>query len=312
MHERVRGYADAVLDGLKDKDRARAAAQLEEFSALLTGSQDLHTAFALPTTSPASRRGIVESVLAGKALAPVVKLLAYTAQEGSGSDFDEDVAELAGVSGAKASGLVQLEAGLAGRHAARERTSGYARALLSSVPDQKRLGNIEDELFRFMRTVEGSDDLRVALTTNQLPVSVRHNLARDLLAKRATEETRRIAVYAVDSGRPRDYVELLGHLVDQVAAEARRRVADVRSAVDMSDAQQLRLAGALTRLTGTAVDVRVTVEPSLLGGFVATVGDLVVDASLKLRLTKARDLLTAPGTKTAAPPGGAPGVTRKD
>ena len=51
---------------------------------------------------------------------------------------------------------------------------------------------------------------------------------------------------------------------------------------------------ALTRFSGYEVDVRVSTEPGLLGGFVASVGDMVFDASLRRRLEQARSLLFAP------------------
>jgi F-type H+-transporting ATPase subunit delta len=303
VQERSRGYADAVLDGLKAKDLAEAAGQLRGFSDLLAGSDDLLAAFASPTTSAPTRRAIVQDLLEGKATAPVVALLGYVAYAGGGTDFGEDVATLAYMAESKTAGMVLLDGGPLGRTSSRQRLLGYADAVLAPIGDENRLGNIEDELFRFMRTVEGNDDLLVALTTNELPVVVRHNLVTDLLGGRATTQTTRLAAYAVEVGRPRDYLELLAALVDQVAAEAKRRVADVRSAIDMTEAQRRRLAATLGRLTGTAVDVRVTVETNLLGGFVASVGDLVVDASLRRRLAQARDLLAAPAY---SPDGGGP------
>ena len=106
----------------------------------------------------------------------------------------------------------------------------------------------------------------------------------------------RLAAYAAGIGRPRDYPVLLEGLVQRVAEEADRQVADVRSAVEMTEAQRSRLAAALTRFAGYQVDVRVSTEPGLLGGFVASVGDTVFDASLRRRLEQARSLLFAPST----------------
>ena len=95
---------------------------------------------------------------------------------------------------------------------------------------------------------------------------------------------------------------LLEALVDLVAKEANRRVADVRSAVEMTASQRARLAAALTNFTGYPVDVRATADPQLLGGFVATIGDVVIDASLRHRLEQAREALLEPGRRLAAQP----------
>ena len=68
-------------------------------------------------------------------------------------------------------------------------------------------------------------------------------------------------------------------------------MADVRSAVELTAKQRALLVDALTKFTGYPVDVRVTPEPGLLGGFVATIGDLVIDTSLRHRVEQARESL---------------------
>ncbi|MDX1691997.1 MAG: F0F1 ATP synthase subunit delta, partial [Acidimicrobiia bacterium] len=45
-----------------------------------------------------------------------------------------------------------------------------------------------------------------------------------------------------------------------------------------------RIAAALAQRVGRPVETRLVVDDSVLGGFVATVGDVVIDASVKRRL----------------------------
>lgn len=303
MRERVRGYADAILERSPEQV-AKIADELQGFSELLAGYEDLAWAMTSPVTSVPTRRAIVHELLAGKVSAPVLDLLNFALGSGPGADFVQDVAELAAAAGARREGMVLLDEGPLGRLGATERLEGYATAVLSPVRGERRLGDIEDEMFRFMRTVEGNDDLRLALTTTDLPAPVRASVVSDLLARRASPESVRMASYAARTGRPRDYPSLLGALVQLVAQEANRRVADVRSAVEMTAGQRASLSAALASFTGYPVDVRVTTEPQLLGGFVATIGDTVVDASLRHRLEQARDALLEPG-RAPGPLGGA-------
>ena len=74
----------------------------------------------------------------------------------------------------------------------------------------------------------------MALTTAELPATVRASVVSGLLTRRASQESARMATYAARIGRPRDFPALLGALVDFVAKEANRRVADVRSAIEMT------------------------------------------------------------------------------
>jgi F-type H+-transporting ATPase subunit delta len=185
-----------------------------------------------------------------------------------------------------------------GSGGALERADGYASCVLEAVDDEAALSEVEDELFRFERIVAGSTELSEALIGRDLSAAARAGLVRDLLGSKATPATTRLAIYATSIGRPRDYLALLNALIARVAAETDRRVARVRAMVEMTEEQEERLAAALSRMAGQRVEVRVIVDPSVLGGFVATIGDTVVDGSVRHRL----DLLKERLVLSEAPP----------
>jgi len=308
VRERVRGYADAIFDA-SAAHVGSIADELKGFSQLLAGSTDLAWAMANPVTPVPTKRAIIQQLLGRKLSTPVLDLVKFVLHSSPGEEFAADIASLAVAAAARRDGMVLLDEGPLGRLGATERLDGYASAVLRGVQGERRLGDIEDELFRFMRIVEGNEELQVALTTAELPVPVRSSVVVGLLARRASQESARMATYAARVGRPRDYPVLLGALVDFVAQEANRRVADVRTAIEMTAQQRARLTAALTSFTGYPVDVRVTPEPQLLGGFVANIGDIVIDASLLHRVELAREALLEPGRVAgAAGPGGVAGA----
>ncbi len=292
MLEKVQGYADAVFEGL-GRDVGTVAGELEAFCQLLAGSDDLRGVLANSATPVPARRSVVRELLARRLSPAAVDLLSFTVQSGPAAEYVADVAGVAAAAGSRRDGMVLRDEGPLGRTAASERLEGYASAVLAPVKE-RQLGNIEDELFRFMRIIDGSEELLATITTSEVSPASRQSVVTDLLAGRASNESSRLAGYAARVGRPRDYLLLLQGLVDRVAAEVGRRVADVRSAVAMTEPQRLSLAAALTRFTGYEVEVRVSEQPDLLGGFVASVGDTVVDASLRHRLEQAKKLLLAP------------------
>jgi F-type H+-transporting ATPase subunit delta len=83
----------------------------------------------------------------------------------------------------------------------------------------------------------------------------------------------------------------MAHLVDRAAEESNRRLAEVRVPVELDDTQRQHLAAALGRIVGRNVEVRVTIDPTVLGGFVATIGDTVVDGSARHRLELLKERL---------------------
>ena len=84
---------------------------------------------------------------------------------------------------------------------ARERVGGFAAALFDELT-VGQLEEMEDELFRFGRTIETSPALRGALADRDLPASVRQGVAHDLLAGQAQPATLRLVDYVVWPGAP--------------------------------------------------------------------------------------------------------------
>jgi F-type H+-transporting ATPase subunit delta len=79
-----------------------------------------------------------------------------------------------------------------------------------------------------------------------------------------------------------------GRLADERAGLTR---ATVRAATELTDEQLERLRRALSARVGREVVVAVEVDPDLLGGLVAQVGDVVYDGSLRTQLRQLRESL---------------------
>ena len=81
-------------------------------------------------------------------------------------------------------------------------------------------------------------------------------------------------------------------LIRQAAESRGQAVAEVRSAVTLNDDQRGRLKSALSSATGMNIDIVVVVDPDILGGVVAQVGDTVFDGSVRTRLEKMKERLS--------------------
>lgn len=302
MRQSIRGYADGVIE-LSRAGGAQAVAgnlavladELRAVRRLIDSSEDLRRVLADSGVPMASRRAVVNDLLQSRVGAHTLQLIAFAVEADRAADLPDNVAWLANRTEAVAREAKPTAADqVLGHKAAEERLDGYATALLAPVEGEAALTNIEDELFRFLQTVASSEELRAALSNRAIPQSARQAVVEDLLRGKATDTTVRLATYATHVGRPRDYEPLLAFLVDRVAFENNRRLADVRAPVELDESQRGHLAEALSRLIGRSVDVRVTVDRAVLGGFVATIGDTVVDGSARHRLEILKERLALP------------------
>jgi F-type H+-transporting ATPase subunit delta len=171
------------------------------------------------------------------------------------------------------------------------RIDGYARALFEVARAEGTLDEVEDELFRFARSFESSDSLRSALTDDMVPAAKRQAIVEDLLGGKATPTTTQLVSMVVGSGRGRELPAIIDKLVQRAANSKNLEVAEVRSAVALTDDQQTRLKAALANATGKQVALKVIVDPSIVGGIVATVGDTVIDGSVRTRADQLKSLL---------------------
>ena len=168
---------------------------------------------------------------------------------------------------------------------------GYARALFEVARAEGTLDEVEDELFRFARSYESSDSLRAALTDEHIPAEKRQAIVEDLLGGKTTTTTIQLVSMVVGSGRSRDIPAIVDSLVARASSAKQLDVAEVRTAVALTDDQQARLKAALENATGKSINLKTVVDPSVVGGVVATIGDTVIDDTVRTRIEQLKTRL---------------------
>ena len=170
-----------------------------------------------------------------------------------------------------------------------QRTGLLAESFLNVIAAEGHVNEVQDELFRFSRVIEGNDELRDALGDPHLPAARRQQICEDLLDGKASPITVSLVSLVVGLGRARELPAIVGRLLELTASSGDRHIAEVRSAVELTDDQKARLAASLKAATGKDVDVVVVVDPSVLGGIVTQIGDTVIDGSVRHRLAQLRE-----------------------
>jgi F-type H+-transporting ATPase subunit delta len=146
---------------------------------------------------------------------------------------------------------------------------------------------VGDELFAVRRIVDVNPELRSALADQTRTATDRAGLLTGLLAGKVDSATETLVGEAVARGRGSVDSALDEYL--ELAAEAlEETVVTVRTARELSDADQQRLADALSKQYSTTVQLHVVLEPDLIGGLKVEIGDDVIDGTVSSRLDDAR------------------------
>jgi F-type H+-transporting ATPase subunit delta len=99
--------------------------------------------------------------------------------------------------------------------------------------------------------------------------------------------------HAVQSLNKRTIGASVRGLLDAAGARRARSVARVLSAIELTAAQQQRLAVALSELYGRSITVLTAVDATVRGGLVVRVGDEIIDGSVAARLASVRNALAS-------------------
>lgn len=170
-----------------------------------------------------------------------------------------------------------------------ELVRGYAEALFKIVQAEGEVDRVEDELYRFGKLLESNHDLKQALSGPGIDHAQRVKVVDELLSGKVSSHTLGLVTFIVAQERARELPQILTE-VSELAAEARQHVlAEVRTATPLDDDRRKRLAEALSKATGKKVELKVLVDPSVIGGIHAKIGDTVIDGTVKHRLDQLKE-----------------------
>jgi F-type H+-transporting ATPase subunit delta len=176
---------------------------------------------------------------------------------------------------------------------AEDRIKGYARGIFEMARGEGSLERVEGELLTISRAFETSPELRSTLTDPQLPLEKKQGIVDELIGTRASSLTVGVIQLLVSQGRTSEIPAIASAVAGAAAASRDKEVAEVTSAVPLDDATVARLAASLQRATGKDVEVKVVVDPDIIGGLVARVGDTVIDGSIARRVDSVRQAVKA-------------------
>jgi len=169
-----------------------------------------------------------------------------------------------------------------------DRIDGYARGIFEMASGEGSLDQVESELLTISRAFDSAPELRSNLTDPQLPLEKKQAIVDELIGGRASSLTVGVVQLLVGQNRASELPAIASAVAGAAAASRDKAVAEVRSAVPLDEQTIARLTASLGRATGKDVEVKVIVDPSVIGGIVARVGDTVIDGSVARRFDSVR------------------------
>ncbi|WGI25450.1 F0F1 ATP synthase subunit delta [Halomonas alkaliantarctica] len=168
----------------------------------------------------------------------------------------------------------------------------YAKAAFEYARDHEALDSWSQAL-SFLSVAVADDVVRHRLNSPKLDSEQKVSLLVELIPEQQDEALQRFLTVLADQGR----LMALASIADQfehLRAEHEQRVeVDVTSAYELDSQQETKLANALKKRLNREISITTQVDKSLIGGVILRAGDTVIDGSVRGRLNRLFDALTA-------------------
>lgn len=163
----------------------------------------------------------------------------------------------------------------------------YAEALHLSAIDGGAVEDVRRDLGAFAEAMEENSELGHVLVNPEIETRAK-KAAVESLTDGAHPLVRNFLQLLLDRGRMADLAEISAAFAERVASAAGRIDVHALTAIPLDDALRARIVERITQQTGLQVDLTEQVDPSIVGGIVLRVGELVLDASLRQKLDDLR------------------------
>jgi F-type H+-transporting ATPase subunit delta len=254
----ARGKLDAAVKGASAATSSEISTQLFFAAEVFAGNTSLRRAITDPSRELAAKSALIKDLFGAKI----------------GKEASALISDIAGLRWSVSKDVIYVLEQLA------------IEAEASAANINNELDRVEDELFSASRSLLASSELRSALVGGA-GADLKAALVTELLSKKASESTVKLVRALVTQRRGRSLEAAFADYLFGLANRRNRLIAVVRTAAPISDAQKVRLSGAIEKQVGQPVRVNIQVDPTILGGVSIKFADELIDASISNRLAHA-------------------------
>jgi len=166
----------------------------------------------------------------------------------------------------------------------------YAKALFAVGKEQGTYEAYNDALQALGALFETTPEVADALTNPLYPMDIREKVMAGIVK---SIDADKVLGNFLNLLVQKKRAEILPEIAEayQVMVDEEQNIShgSVISAVELSDELQAKVRATLEKLTGKKVELTISVDPSIIGGVIAKVGDLVLDGSIKAQLAGLKD-----------------------
>ena len=167
----------------------------------------------------------------------------------------------------------------------------YAKALFQLGVEEKKLEQLENDFAQMENLLKESDDFSLFIANPLISESEKAKILAKLFKSKLSDSGYNFLQLLTSKKRSSflpDCIEQFRLLLDE-----HRNIlkGELISVVDLSDTQMAKIKENVEKMTGKSVVFDKRLDPSIIGGFIVKVEDIIIDNSIRFQLNKLRERL---------------------
>jgi F-type H+-transporting ATPase subunit delta len=162
----------------------------------------------------------------------------------------------------------------------------YAKALIDLAQEQNALEKVKDDMGLFLRTLKANPELNAVLSNPIVSHSKKVSILAEVFGNRVDRVTIMFFNIMVNKGRGEVLYTTANEFINLYDIKNHITNARVVTAAPLSAENKQKMLDDVQQAIGGTVKLADKVDPSLIGGFVLTVGDRQVDTSIASSLKR--------------------------
>lgn len=167
----------------------------------------------------------------------------------------------------------------------------YAEAFFDIARENNKIDEFQVELEKVVQAINEVDNLKDYMAHLLIPAAAKKDIIRQLFADQLSPVTLNFIMMIVDKKRE-SYIEVIVEEYKDMADESRNIAkVDLIAAKEVPDEDVKFLAEKLSASTGKTVQLKLKVDPALLGGVKLRMGDQIIDGTVAKKLEMLKEQL---------------------
>ena len=177
--------------------------------------------------------------------------------------------------------------------ASRASSKRYAQAAFEIAAEANEMERWQSDLERMVQTVN-DDDIRAFLENPKVHFETKSKLLSGHM-KGVNPQVLNLVLMLISRGR----LDIIGEIADEYQrlwkSSRGIEVAEVTTAVPLTKEDEQKLARQLGRMVGKKIEIKSDINPGIIGGFTARIGDRLLDGSVRGKLAALKKELAGAG-----------------